>query len=188
METVKLRIGSVVIDCDDFSQMMTFWQEALHYVPQEPPEEGWVILKDPEGRGPNLSLNLTSEGPLDQYRLHLDLYTADQEREVERLVHLGATLKRSPQKGEDFVVLADPDGNLFCVVSVARKLREKEKAPPVGPAPREKLRAHQSRKQFRGDLASPTHESGVGNRCPMNSPGLSTPDPLLATKRYTDEA
>jgi len=109
-------IGSIVVDCTDFPRMMAFWQEALHYIPREPPEEGCVVLKDPEGRGPNLTINLTSEGPLDPYRLHLDLYSADPEREVDRLLRLGATLKRS-EKGEDFVTLADPDGNLFCVVN-----------------------------------------------------------------------
>ena len=50
----------IVIDCDDFPRMMAFWKEALHYVPKYSPDGGWVILKDPEGRGPNLSLNLPS--------------------------------------------------------------------------------------------------------------------------------
>ena len=52
--------------------------------------------------------------------LHLDLYTNDQEAEVERLIKLGAT--RYPWRyrpNADFVVLEDPDGNLFCVVEVA---------------------------------------------------------------------
>ena len=52
-------------------------------------------------------------------RSHLDLYTTDQEGEVERLVKLGAT--RYPWRyrpDDDFVVLEDPDGNLFCVVQV----------------------------------------------------------------------
>ena len=120
METGRVRIGSIVIDCRDFRRMLAFWQEALHYVPREPWEDGWVVLKDPDGRGPNVSLNQTSEGPLDQYRLHLDLYTEDQAGETERLLHLGATLHRSPEPGEDFVVLADPDGNLFCVVNTKR--------------------------------------------------------------------
>ncbi len=113
-----MRIGSIVIDCDDFHRMLAFWQEALHYVPSRPPEGGWVILRDPQGRGPNLSLNLTSEGHLEPYRLHLDLYAEDREGEVRRLLRLGATLHKSPDPGEDFVVLADPDGNLFCVVQV----------------------------------------------------------------------
>lgn len=120
MERSRLRIGSIVIDCDDFDRMMNFWQEALHYVPKYPSEKGWVILKDPEGRGPNLSLNQTSEGHLEQYRLHLDLYTEDREGEVNRLVSLGATLRRLPEPGEDFVVLADPDGNPFCVVQLPK--------------------------------------------------------------------
>jgi hypothetical protein len=113
----RVRIGSIVIDCDDFPRMMAFWQSALHYVPREPAEEGWVVLKDPAGGGPNISINRTSEGHLEAYRLHLDLYTTDQNGEVERLIHLGATRRGpSPQEGQDFVVLADPDGNLFCVV------------------------------------------------------------------------
>jgi hypothetical protein len=52
--------------------------------------------------------------------VHLDLYTARQEAEVERLVALGAT--RYPWRyrpGADFVVLQDPGGNLFCVVHKA---------------------------------------------------------------------
>jgi hypothetical protein len=52
-------------------------------------------------------------------RLHLDLYTTDQEGEVDRLVKIGA--KRYPwryRSDDDFVVLEDPDGNLFCVVQV----------------------------------------------------------------------
>jgi hypothetical protein len=51
--------------------------------------------------------------------LHLDLYTKDQEAEVERLVRIGATrypLRYKPD--DDFVVLEDRDGNLFCVVQV----------------------------------------------------------------------
>lgn len=97
--------------------MMAFWQEALHYVPREPPEEDSVVLKDPEGQGPNISLNLTSEEPLDEYRLHLDLYSNDPEKEVERLLRLGATLRKPSEEGKDFVTLADPDGNLFDVIN-----------------------------------------------------------------------
>jgi predicted enzyme related to lactoylglutathione lyase len=112
-----VRIGSIVIDCDDFPRMAAFWQAALQYVPREPPESGWVVLTDPTGRGPNVSINLTSEGHLVPYRLHLDLYTNDQAVEVQRLLGLGATLpKTEPREEGDFVVLADPDGNVFCVV------------------------------------------------------------------------
>jgi len=110
-----MKIGSIVIDCKDFGRMRIFWQEALGYAPREPPGPGddFVVLRDPAGRGPNVSID---EMEPERNRLHLDLYTDDPEREVERLLHLGATLYRSREPGEDFTVLADPEGNLFCVV------------------------------------------------------------------------
>ena len=111
-------IGSVVIDCADLQAMMRFWSEALHYVPREPPKPDGVILKDPSGVGPNLTLSLSSEGPLESYRLHLDLYATDPLAEVDRLLKLGAEMKLPAEKGHDFVTLADPDGNLFDVIDV----------------------------------------------------------------------
>ena len=52
-------------------------------------------------------------------RVHLDLYTSDQQGEVERLVDIGATrYPRSYSPDKDFIVLEDPDGNRFCVVQV----------------------------------------------------------------------
>ena len=113
----RVRIGSIVIDCDDFPHMMAFWQAALGYSPRSPPSDGWVVLKDPKGRGPNVSLNRTSEGHLEPYRLHLDLYTHDPVGELRRLMDLGATFEPTIDRPErDFEMLRDPDGNLFCVI------------------------------------------------------------------------
>ena len=115
-----MRIGSIVIRCYEFDRMLAFWQEALHYVPREPAEGGWVVLCDPAGRCPNVSLEKVPEPfePIGKTsRVHLDLYTNDQKGEVERLVEIGAT--RYPRRyspDEDFIVLEDPDGNRFCVV------------------------------------------------------------------------
>lgn len=104
--------------------MKSFWQEALHYTPREPAKDGWVVLCDPLGRGPNVSLDQVAEKRTGRRsRLHLDLYTNEQEKEVERLIKIGAT--RYPWRyrpGDDFVVLADPDDNLFCVVQVTGKI------------------------------------------------------------------
>ncbi|HEY8655476.1 MAG TPA: VOC family protein [Candidatus Limnocylindria bacterium] len=116
-----LKIGSIVIRCFEFDAMLAFWQEALHYGAREPATDGWVVLRDPEGRGPNLSLDrrFPEKRVGKRSRLHLDLYTSEQEAEVTRLVDLGAT--RYPwryQPADDFVVLEDPDGNLFCVIQV----------------------------------------------------------------------
>jgi catechol 2,3-dioxygenase-like lactoylglutathione lyase family enzyme len=113
-----MQIGSIVIRCYEFDKMLKFWQEALHYVPREAATASWVVLRDPAGRGPNLSLQRVLAKPAGKRsRLHLDLYTNDRQGEVERLLKIGAT--RYPwrsRQGSDFVVLEDPDGNLFCVV------------------------------------------------------------------------
>ena len=116
-----MKIGSIVMMCVDFDGMLAFWQQALGYVPREPATDGWVVLRDPAGRGPNVSLNRVAKPRTSRSRLHLDLYTTDRHAEVERLVALGA--KRYPWRyrpGTDFVVLEDPDGNLFCVVQVSQ--------------------------------------------------------------------
>jgi catechol 2,3-dioxygenase-like lactoylglutathione lyase family enzyme len=112
-----MRIGSVVIDCNDFEVMFAFWREALRYEPREEPDEDWGVLSDPNGRNVNVSLQKVSEKRSGKNRLHFDLYTKDQPGEVQRLLGLGATLHpREPEPGEDFVVLEDPEGNLFCVI------------------------------------------------------------------------
>jgi hypothetical protein len=117
-----MKIGSIVVNCYEFNKMLAFWQQALHYLPREPARGGWVVLRDPEGRAPNLSLNQVPEKRTGKRsRLHLDLYTSDREGEVERLLAIGAS--RYPWRyraGSDFIVLEDPDGNLFCVVQVAK--------------------------------------------------------------------
>lgn len=114
----KMKIGSIVIKCYEFDKMQAFWQEALHYHPREPAINGWVVLCDPEANGPNISLDKVPEQrSAKRSRLHLDLYTENRDAEVERLINIGAT--RYPWKygsNDDYIVLADPDDNLFCVV------------------------------------------------------------------------
>lgn len=114
-----VRIGSIVILCYEWERMVQFWRAALHYEIGHT-DEGFVILKNPSGKGPNLSLD---QSPIKRTGrrswLHLDLYTTNQPGEEERLVSLGA--KRYPWRyppDADYVVLEDPDGNLFCVVQV----------------------------------------------------------------------
>jgi catechol 2,3-dioxygenase-like lactoylglutathione lyase family enzyme len=118
---VAVRIGSIVVRCVRFDELLGFWRAALGYVPREPPRDGWVVLTDPTGAGPNISLARVDEQALpplgELSRVHLDLYTADQAAEVDRLLGLGATrYDRDYGPDDDFVVLVDPDGNRFCVV------------------------------------------------------------------------
>jgi catechol 2,3-dioxygenase-like lactoylglutathione lyase family enzyme len=97
--------------------MVEFGQAALGYVPREPRTDDWVVLTDPDGKGPNLSFQGRDHAATSRGWIHLDLYTDEKESEVARLVSLGA--RRYPWRypaGADYVVLEDPDGNLFCVV------------------------------------------------------------------------
>lgn len=117
MPEPRVRVGSIVFNCKDFGRMTEFWCAALGYKPRGPlpPDETFTVLKDPTGKGPNVSID---QGEPERHMLHLDLYTEDQEGEVQRLLRLGAKPYRPKEPGEDFVVLEDPEGNLFCVVDV----------------------------------------------------------------------
>jgi len=113
-----MKIGAIVIHCHEFDRTVAFWQAALNYVPREPAKDGWVVLRDPHGNGPNLSFQARDRTPRGRSWVHLDLYTANQQADVGRLVSLGATrYPRRYRPGADFVVLEDPGGNLFCVVA-----------------------------------------------------------------------
>jgi len=117
---MSVRIGSIVMHCSEFERTVAFWQDALHYVPREPARNGWVVLQDPEGKGPNLSFQARDTRRERRSWLHVDLYADNKDGEVERLVKLGA--RRYPWRyrpRSDFVVLEDPGGTLFCVVQVS---------------------------------------------------------------------
>ena len=112
-----MKIGAIVWGVLDLGRSITFWSQALDYQLAREPDVDFAILIPKQGDGVQLSLNkVTSFKPK---RHHIDLFTSDQEREIERLLALGATRvdwKYEPHA--DFVVLADPDGNTFCVVQV----------------------------------------------------------------------
>ncbi|MFF3275558.1 VOC family protein [Streptomyces chrestomyceticus] len=120
-----LKIGSVVLGASDVRRAAAFWADALGYEPREETEDDWVVLKPVQGAGVQVSIG-RSETPVQEHpRVHLDLYAgdaADQAAEVERLVSLGAwrvDWDRYPDDA-DFVVLADPEGNRFCVIDTGR--------------------------------------------------------------------
>jgi catechol 2,3-dioxygenase-like lactoylglutathione lyase family enzyme len=119
-----LRVGTVVMGVGDLGRALEFWRNALGYLPRdgEPgPNDDFIVLVPPNGTGTALALG-TSESALQKHpRVHLDLYVdsaAEQAAEVERLLSLGAKqvdwdlYPESP----DFIVLADTEGNIFCVV------------------------------------------------------------------------
>jgi catechol 2,3-dioxygenase-like lactoylglutathione lyase family enzyme len=117
-----IRIGSIVIRVDDLQRQLDFWTAALDYVPRQPPEEDFVVLEPRDGPGPNVSLDRVPAQVQIPPRIHLDLYSEQQTRDVDRLLRLGATrVEWSKRPADaDYVILADPEGNRFCVVDTAR--------------------------------------------------------------------
>ncbi|CAN5634782.1 hypothetical protein BH20ACT23_BH20ACT23_02140 [soil metagenome] len=110
-EGIELRIGSVVIDCNDFDTMSAFWKEALRYVPRDQPEPDWVVLRDPQGNNVNVSLQKVPEKRVGKNRLHFDLYTDDPEAEIERLLGIGASRHpRTPSRTKTSLSLKIPKG------------------------------------------------------------------------------
>lgn len=119
----KVRVGSIVLRVNDLWRQCEFWAAALDYIPREGSAEDFVLLRPRNGVGPNLSLDRHHSQLQIPPRFHLDLYTENQAEEVRRLLALGATeIHWSKRPADaDYVILADPEGNRFCVVDVKRK-------------------------------------------------------------------
>jgi predicted enzyme related to lactoylglutathione lyase len=113
-----IRVGSIVIRVDDLRRQTEFWSAALDYVPRVDDSDDFRLLRPRDGVGPNVSLDKMRSTVQIPPRIHLDLYADDQAAEVRRLIALGATEvhwdKRPPDA--DYVILADPEGNRFCVI------------------------------------------------------------------------
>src|SRR5215475_3473478 len=107
-------IGSVVMNVGDIRRAAQFWTSALGYTARG---AHGAILAPESGDGPFLLLDQDD-------RTHVDLWAAnaaEQQAEVERLIGLGATrVDWEYPEDADFVVLADTEGNVFCVVDAGR--------------------------------------------------------------------
>lgn len=116
-----IRIGSIVIRVDDLEHQTAFWTAALDYVTREDAADDFKLLRPRSGVGPNVSLDGHHSKVQVPPRIHLDLYADDQAAEVQRLIGLGATevhWNKRPADA-DYVILADPEGNRFCVVDAS---------------------------------------------------------------------
>jgi catechol 2,3-dioxygenase-like lactoylglutathione lyase family enzyme len=117
-----LHVATVVVNVSDMRRAVDFWSAALGYRPRDSEwDPEFMMLQDPEGSRIPVSLQLTDDPPTQPVRVHLDLYTDEQDRQVRRLVDLGATRVEDWPYPEDadFVVLRDPDGNEFCIIDHA---------------------------------------------------------------------
>jgi catechol 2,3-dioxygenase-like lactoylglutathione lyase family enzyme len=117
-----LHLATVVVNVQDMDRAVRFWCAALGYRPREAEwDPEFMMLEHPTHQHLPVSLQLADAAPQEPVRVHLDLYTDEQERHVRRLVDLGATRVGDwPYPPDaDFVVLRDPDGNEFCVIDHA---------------------------------------------------------------------
>jgi catechol 2,3-dioxygenase-like lactoylglutathione lyase family enzyme len=117
-----LRVGSIVIRVDDLERQKAFWTAALGYLAREGDDDTFALLY-PEARdGPNVSLDRVRAALQIPPRIHLDLYAEDQAAEFERLKGLGATEVHWDKRpaDADYVIMADPEGNRFCVIDTRR--------------------------------------------------------------------
>jgi catechol 2,3-dioxygenase-like lactoylglutathione lyase family enzyme len=120
-----MHIGVVALGVIEIERAAAFWCEALGYDRREDGFGGWSLVLAPRsGSGTKLALQLSDTVLPEHPSTHLDLHVGsaeEQVREVERLVSLGAERvdwDRYPED-PDFVVLADPEGNRFCVVDLS---------------------------------------------------------------------
>ncbi|WP_053847803.1 VOC family protein [Streptomyces sp. NRRL B-24085] len=122
------RLRDIVFDCARPAATARFWADALDGYAVAPyddeelarlralgitdvEDDPTVLVESSEG-GPRMWFQLVPEGKSGKNRVHLDLSARDMETEAERLVGLGATVR---DRFADHLVLADPEGNEFCL-------------------------------------------------------------------------
>jgi catechol 2,3-dioxygenase-like lactoylglutathione lyase family enzyme len=119
-----MHLGVVVLGVADVQRATAFWGAALGYRVRSDGFGGWAtVLVPPGGSACSIALQRSETPPEGHPRLHLDLHVADaaeQAAEASRLVSLGARRVEwdSYPADPDFVVLADTEGNLFCIVDL----------------------------------------------------------------------
>lgn len=111
-------VATIMIDCNDLEGMVAFWKQALNL------EEGlrypdYVWLSSVGENGPALAFQRVPEPRVGKNRIHLDMISEDPAAFVEKIVGLGGS-KVEDRGTSDFrwTVLADPEGNEFCVTAV----------------------------------------------------------------------
>ena len=118
LDPVVLRLDEIVMDCTEPDRLAAFWAQLLDYeIIDSGPD--LAAIEDPADNGPSICFQHVPEGKLSKNRVHFDLSVDEDSLEgaVTRLTALGAT-QIDVGQGPDrtWVVLADPEGNEFCLV------------------------------------------------------------------------
>ncbi|AEG44752.1 VOC family protein [Isoptericola variabilis] len=127
-------ISHVTIDCRDAYAQAQWWKQVLGYVddPDEPgsPGDAEVGIVDPDGEGQALLFQNVPEGKTVKNRMHFDLRPTERRRDDELawLLELGATQVADHRgiagPGTGWVVLADPEGNEFCILRSVAEIEQ----------------------------------------------------------------
>jgi hypothetical protein len=117
---MSLQWEQIVVDARDSLALGEWWQRALGWDYFVESDENEFEIRPTEDRLPGLLFIPVPESKTIKNRLHLDFRPDDRDAEVERLLGLGATRADVGQGEESWVVLADPEGNEFCVLSSKR--------------------------------------------------------------------
>ncbi len=114
---MNLALDMVTIDCADPHRLAQWWADAVGGSPSPIVPGEFVVV--PRVPGPHLGFQRVDLPTPGKNRVHLDFTATDPDAEVARLVALGATETARHDLGGGFrwVVLADPDGNAFCVAA-----------------------------------------------------------------------
>jgi predicted enzyme related to lactoylglutathione lyase len=129
---VDIAIGNICIDTNDLPAALAFWQSVTGY--EISTSGDTTYLTDPHERGLGLSLQTVPEPRIGKNRLHLDLFTDNLEGEAARVRALGA-IEVQRFTGDGWIVMADPDGNQFCICgerAPSRTARERPQPAPRG--------------------------------------------------------
>jgi predicted enzyme related to lactoylglutathione lyase len=112
----------LVLDCDDPDKLAEFWSAAIGYATLGG-AGNYVLLVDADGKQPKLLLQRVDEPKSGKNRMHFDIETPTVDHEVARLEALGARRivdDAIEEHGNRWVVMADPEGNEFCVCNAGQ--------------------------------------------------------------------
>ncbi|HEY5422176.1 MAG TPA: VOC family protein [Ilumatobacteraceae bacterium] len=120
-----LRLGTVIFGAEDVDRAVAFWAAVFGYevITFPDSENDFTILVPPDRVGTRIAVQRSVTPVQEQPRIHVDLVVdtaAEQSSEIDRLVGLGATrVEWDYPDDPDFVVLADTEGNRFCIVDAS---------------------------------------------------------------------
>ncbi len=110
-------VGTVMIDCNDLDAMVKFWSEALG-LEEKARYPDYVWLSRLGEKGPALAFQRVPEPRQGKNRIHLDIAAEDPEAFAAHIIELGGSkVEDHESHGFRWSVLADPEGNVFCVIS-----------------------------------------------------------------------